>query len=439
MNGSRHTKQRLMRHLLCGIAALSIAGPASAEEIRVLINQSPWLDPFIAMVELYEEQSDNTIVLDVTPFGGMVEKTRNSLRAESGSYDILALNSSALAEFYAGGFLKPLAEIVPGTTVPEGVLTFGNTTHWNTEKRSFDPSAVLLGLPINGNVQVFYYRKDLYEAKGLTVPTTWEELEANTKALREGETYGFVTRGAKDSILYDFTAYLFSHGGGFFKDPANGDYSVVLNSPEGLEAFETYIRLAKGSGIENPGAIAQAELIQLLSTGRAAQAMAVMAAYSSLTDPSSSVVADVIGTALIPTKPGQPHSSAAGHWMAGIAANVTPEQQAAALDFVNWFLTKEAQTAYVKAGGVPVRGDLADQFQGDPAFDYLKAFSANAEVAHMNMPLIEGIEIRDVISLELNLALIGELSAKDALNAAALKTHEILVRAGYTVTPPGQL
>ena len=432
-------QRRWTRAILGATTAMVLAVPASAEEIRVLINQSPWLDSFIAMIDEYEDQSDNTLVLDVTPFGGMVEKTRNSLRAGSGSYDLIALNSAAMAEFYAGGFLKPLTEIDPDVTVPENVLTFGGTTGWNFDTSSFSTDGTLMGLPINGNVQVLYYRKDLYEEKGLEVPETWEQLQANTEALNSDETYGFVTRGAKDSILYNFTPYLFSHGGSFFADPAAGDYSVTLNSPEGLEALETYISLAEKSGIPNPGATAQAELIQLLSTGRAAQAIAVMAAYSSLNDPSSSIVAGQIGTALVPTKEGHPHSSAAGHWMAGISGNVSEEKQAAALDFLQWFIDRDTQVSYVEMGGVPVRSDLASDFEGNPEFDFLPAFSANAEVSQMNMPLIEGVELRDIISLELNRALIGEISPTEALNSAARRMNDTLVKAGYDVTPPTDL
>lgn len=432
-------QRRWSRAILGATTAMILSGPASAEEIRVLISQSPWLDSFIAMIDEYEDQSDNTFVLDVTPFGGMVEKTRNSLRAGSGSYDLIALNAASMAEFYAGGFLKPLTEIDPEVTVPENVLTFGGSTGWNSDTSSFSAEGTLMGLPINGNVQVLYYRKDLYEENGLEVPETWEQLEANTVALTNGDTYGFVTRGAKDSILYNFTPYLFSHGGSFFADPAAGDYSVTLNRPEGLEALETYIRLAEKSGVPNPGATAQAELIQLLSTGRAAQAVAVMAAYSSLNDPSSSIVAGQIGTALVPTKEGNPHSSAAGHWMAGISGNVSQEKQAAALEFLQWFVDRDAQISYVEAGGVPIRGDLAAEFEGDAEFDFLPAFSANAEVSQMNMPLIQGVELTDVIALELNRALIGEITPTQALNAAARRMNDTLVKAGYDVTPPTDL
>lgn len=426
-------------------ALLLPAGAAIGQEgqtLRILISQSPWLNAFIALVDQYQEETGTRFELDVTPFGGMMEKTRNSVRAEAGQYDIVNLNSAGMSEIYAGGFLRPLTDIDPEFTLPEGVLTFGGTASWNETARSFDPQGTLMAVPTNGNVQVFYYRKDLYEAAGLEVPQTWDDLLENARALHNPpQQYGFAPRAARDSVLYNFTPYLFSYGASFFADPAGGDYSITLNSPEGLAALERYIELGKEVGPPNPGAIAQAELIQLISTGRAAQAIAVVAAVAEINNPDSSAVAGKVGTALLPAGPTGIHSSAAGHWMAGIPANVPEASQQAALDFFKWFLEKDTQVAYVQAGGVPIRDDLSDTVLAeDPAYDFIAAFSENAKVAQMNMPLIEGTLIRDLISVHLNRAVIGEVSPRDALNAAALEAHEALVAAGYTnLTPPGQL
>lgn len=431
------------RALMAGGAALLMAaGPGAAQDkVRILINQSPWLNAFVAIVDEYQSATGVEIELDVTPFGGMIEKTRNSLRAAQGSYDIVNINSASMAELYASGYLKPISDIDPAFAYPDGVLDFGATAFWNFDTQSFDPAGVLMGLPTNGNVQVLYYRTDLYEAKGLKVPVTWEDLLANAKALHNPpDMYGFVPRAARDSILYNWTPYLFSHGGSFFADPARGDYSVTLASPEGLAALETYIRLGKEAGPSNFGAIAQAELAQLLQTGKAAQAIAVVAIYSNLMDPNQSLVADKIGTALLPAGMGGLRSSAAGHWMAGISGNVPEANQKAALDFMKWFLAKDTQVAYVEAGGVPVRSDLADALDmTQPANAFLPAFSDNAKVSVMNMPLIPGVQIRDAISLWLNRAVIGEITPTEALNGAADEAHKILTDAGYTVSPPSRL
>lgn len=443
LNGKHGRKT--WRQLIAGISmAACVTMPAFAQDaptIRVLISQSPWLNAFVSLVDEYQSETGTNIQLDVTPFGGMMDKMRNSVRSGQGSYDIININAQGLAEMYAGGFLRPLREIDPSFSLPESVLNFDSSAYWNAKTNSFDAKGDLYGIPTNGNVEVLYYRKDLYEKAGLKVPQTWDELMANAKALHNPpEQYGFVARGTRESILFDFTPVLFSYGGSFFADPENGDYSVTLNSPQGLQALEMFIKFAKEVGPGNSGGLEQAELIQLLSTGKAAQGTAVIAAIADLQDPNKSIVADTIETALLPAGPSGKHASVAGQWVAGIPKNVPEENQKEALKFLKWFLEKDTQVAYTEAGGIPIRKDLSDtKLADDPAFRFIKAFSENAEVAKMNTPLKEGTRLKEAISLYLNRALIGEISPKDALNGAATEVNQILTAAGYKVTPPKML
>ena len=126
--------------------------------------------------------------------------------------------------------------------------------------------------------------------------------------------------------------------------------------------------------------------------------------------------------------------------MAGIPKNVPVANQQAALKFLTWFLQKDTQVAYTEAGGIPIRKDLGDtKLADDPAYRFIKTFSANADVAKMNTPLKEGVRVKEAISLYLNRALIGEISAKEALNGAATEVNQILTAAGYKLTPPKML
>jgi multiple sugar transport system substrate-binding protein len=437
--------RRVFGKLMAGLSVVAcLATPTFAQDagtIRILISQSPWLNSFVSLIDRYQEETGTKFQLDVTPFGGMVDKMRNSVRAQQGSYDIININSQGLAEMYAGGFLKPLQQIDPSFSLPEGVLNFGASAYWNAEKSSFDPKGELLGAPTNGNVLVLYYRSDLYKKAGLTVPKTWDDLMANAKKLQDPpNVYGFVSRGTRESILFDFSPVLFSYGGGFFADPEKGDFSVTLNSPQGLQALEMFIKLNTEVGSGNAGALEQAELIQLLSTGKAAQGAAVIAAVTDLQDPNKSIVTDTIETALLPAGPSGKHASVAGQWMAGIPKNVPEANQKEALKFLKWFLQKDTQVAYTEAGGIPIRRDLSDTgLADDSAYRFIKSFSENADVARMNMPLKEGVRVKEAISLYLNRALIGEISAKDALNGATTEVNQILSAAGYKLTPPKML
>jgi multiple sugar transport system substrate-binding protein len=437
-------KNSFRRVLAAAALTVGISTSAQAQDgatLRVLISQSPWLNAFIALTDDYEKETGVHFKMDVTPFGGMLEKTRNSLRAKSGDYDIVNVNSSGIAEIYAGGFIKPLKEIDPQFSLPESVPTFGNSTYWNAKSRSFDPDAKLLSVPTNGNVELLFYRKDLYDKLGLKPPKTWDELFANAKALHNPPSvYGFVPRAARDSIVYNFLPYLLSYGGGYFADPAKGDFSPVIANSEGLAAFQEYIKLSKEVGPSNPGAISQAELIQLLAAGKAAQAVVTVAAYATLNDPNNSAVVDKIGVMEIPTGPSGTHYANAGQWIGAIPVNVPEANQKAALDFFKWFLKKENQVKYVMAGGVPVRDDLGDVEQArDPAFAFLAALSAGAANAQMKTPLVEGQQIDNAISVHLNRAVIGEITPTQALNASADDIYKILSAAGYNVRKPNHL
>jgi len=181
-----------------------------------------------------------------------------------------------LSEIYSGGFLAPLGELSDGYALADGVLTYGDTVSWDAASSTFAADGALMGVPLNGNVQVLYYNTEIYAGLGLTEPTTWAEVQSNADAIQAaGDAYGFVTRSGRKSIVYNFTPYLFSHGGSFFEVGADG-INVTINSPEGLAALDTYVGLATQSGPPSPGAVEQGDLIQLLSTGRAGQAIAAV-------------------------------------------------------------------------------------------------------------------------------------------------------------------
>lgn len=432
---------RLSRALCSATTCLAILGGSAAfgqdqPEITIAINQSPWLDSFVEMVDLYEKQTGNVVELDVSPFGGLLEKIRNSVRADTGTFELVNINALWLSEIYSAGYLEPLSEIRDGYKLQDGVLNFDYTTHWDAPVGSFSSKGDLLGVPINGNVQVLYYNQEVYDKLGIEVPTTWDQLNANAAAIaKSGDTYGFVPRAARNSIVYNFTPYLFSHGAAFLDVTAPNEVSVAINSAKGLAALETYLSMSGDVAPPNAGAIAQGELIQLISTGKAAQGIAVIAAWGALEDPNQSRVVGKMNAALIPSGPNGESASSAGHWVVGVPGNISDERQAAAIAFLDWFQTTEVQVAYVEAGGVPVRGDLSETKLGDdPAYRFLDAYSQNADNAVMGLPITQAAEASDAIALSLNKAVIGEMSAVDALNQAAADLAAILERDGNTVS-----
>ena len=81
-----------------------------------------------------------------------------------------------------------------------------------------------------------YYRKDLFDQKGITVPTNWDELRAAAKALAESSKSG----GKPDKYLtairpnsFHFSQYLYQDGGSLLNDDNS---QAVFNSDAGVAA-----------------------------------------------------------------------------------------------------------------------------------------------------------------------------------------------------------
>jgi multiple sugar transport system substrate-binding protein len=401
--------------------------------ITMLINDSPWFGGFEKVVELYEEQTGNVMNLDVTPFPGMLEKARNAVRDEESPYDLLNITAGWIIEIYAGGYLTPIHEIDPDFKLDPQVITYDDSLFWNAETEWTGADGELVALPINGNIQLMYYRADLYEEAGLDPPETWDDVKAACEKLHTPpDVYGYVVRGERgNAIRYNWMPYMMGHGASIVKDPANGDFTVTINSPEAKEALDLYIELAEKYGPPDSGAIGQGDMIQLMTTGKAAHVVMVAAAWPNMDNPDKSVVVDKVNVTVIPRPADGVNATTIGHWVGGIPKNLPDEQKQAALAFLKWFLTYDAQYKYTEFGAVPVHQGVYESELGDRnEFRWLKAMAASTPYAKRVLAYKEGPQVEQVLGLRLNQALIGELSSAEALNLAAEEIHKIFLESG---------
>ena len=401
--------------------------------ITILINQSPWYPGFEKTVELYEQQTGNTVNLDVTPFAGMLEKSRNAVQGKESPYDLLNLNAPNTVEFYEGGFLTPLKEIDPTFELDPQVITADDTNYWSAEANWRKTPGVLMGIPLNSNIQLCYYRADLFEQAGLEPPETWDDVVAAADKLGDGENlYGWVVRGERgNAIVFDFYSYLYGAGGSIEKDPANGDYTVTVNSPEAKKALDFYVMLANKYGPPNSGVVGQADLIQLMTTGKALQLNMVSAAWASMDNPDNSQVIGKVNTTVVPRPTDGQFYTPIGNWVAGIPKNIPMERKQAVLAFAKWFLTYEAQYKYAEFGSIPVRNDVFESdLAAKPEFRWMEAYKEGIKYGGQMLGYKEGPQVETILGLRLNQALIGELSSAQALNLAAEEIYKVFSESG---------
>ena len=419
------------------------AAQSSVAPITIVINASPWFAGFRNTVEIYEKETGNKVDLDVNPFGGSLEKQRNSVRAAKGQYDVLIINSGWMTEMYQGGFVEAIADIDPGFKLDPGIYTLNDTCFYNPADKSMTAKGKLYTMPINPNIPLLYYRGDLYKENSLVVPKTFDQLYANAKALHHPpKIYGISQRGARGpaSVSYDFYPYLFGYGGSIFRDQNAGDYTVTLNDEKGHAALDYYMKLLHDAGNPKAAAMDQAEVLQALTTGKAAQAIVVIAAWSQMDDPAKSIVVDKMELAPPPSLPGLPTAPPLGHWLGGISKNVPDDRKRAAVEFFRWFQTAAAQIKYAEVGGVPVhKAAYEHPMSKERKYRWMKPMAEALPygVNLFNFP--EEFEVIAVLELWLNRTIAGETPVTTALNSMADEIFKIMEPKGYKTGKLGNL
>ena len=425
--------------LLTGTALAAVfSAPALAAEvpITIVINQSPWFPGFQSVVELYEETTGNTVDLDVNPFAGSLEKQRTAVRTDQSPFDLLIMNAGFFVEFYKGGFLDPLTNIDPEFKLSADIYDFDESVCWDATSMSVTcgGDGKLMSVPVNPNILILHYRADLYEEKGLKIPTTWDELMANAKALNDQpRMYGISQRGQRGAfdVTYDVFPYIWSFGGGIFKDQKAGDFTITINSPETLAGMETYIKFAREVGHPSTAGQTQTNVIQNMATGKAGHIMSVLSP-GLFDDPNQSAVVNKVNYTATPASASHEGATPLGHWLAGVPKNVPDDRKKAALAFLTWFQSEEAQEAYARAGSAPVsRAVLEGPMSDTQEFRWMKAMAAAIPTAKLTFLIPESSQVLAVTELRLNEAIGGQMELKDALNTAAKEIAEIMKNAGY--------
>mgnify|MGYP006273261325 CR=1 FL=1 len=405
------------------------------DKIVVAINNAPWLPGYEGLAEQYEEETGIEVDIRAFPFTQLTDRARSAAQSDQSEFDVITMNTSGSAQFYSAGLVTPLKEIDPDFELDPAIIEYFHGIRWDPEEGNTADGAVV-ALPINGNIQIFYYRADLYEEAGLDPPETWSDvIEASNQIANPDEgLFGYAVRGKRGtlSVSWDFYPFLRGMGGRVFRNPPE-DWTVVLNSEEGLAALELYLELANEHSPPNASNIGQSEQIALLQSGRLLQTIVVSGAFANVDDPDRSNVVGDIQYVVLPRPEGGEHAANIGELVQGIPQNLPAERKQAALDFLTYLTSFESQVAFAEFGGVPIRTDVYEnsEISDDEKYRYFDA-TLESEPYLVGFPRIpETIQYTDVLEQRLNEAITGQLTAQEALELAAEEIYQILDDAGY--------
>ncbi len=255
----------------------------------------------------------------------------------------------------------------------------------------------LYGVPFGSNCLLLYYNKDMLDAAGCTVPTTWDELLDTAKKCTKDNVYGFAHSSVQNEEgTFNFLTWVWSTGATAYE----------MNSEGGIKALTMEKNLID-SGAMPKEAInwTQGDTMNQFISGN----LAMMINGTWQVPTMREQVPDLNwGVAPIPMDK-QQASGLGGENYSVIAGG----NEAAAIEFLKYATQKEQCLFMMNSMGyISSDSTIAkDQFSGDEVYE---AFVEEMQYANARGPLAEWPEISNAISLAFNEVMTGASTPEDA-------------------------
>jgi multiple sugar transport system substrate-binding protein len=415
----------------------------AASGSKIFVAMTDQTDTDVLAEQLPQFTALTGIQVDYQKFEDVTQKELVDLQAGAGTIDVMQLDSQVIPEYVRDGYLSDLGTFMADPKAYDAA--------WY-KPEDLVGSFVELGkqdgkqyaIPAYLETTLLYYRKDLFAAKGLQPPETFDDVAAAAAALNNPgkQFYGWNTVGQKgaDQNVYRFMTFAGAYGASIFKDYPN-DYTPTVSSPQMVQALTTYATLLRKYGPPGVANWGWDEAGTFSAKGGSAMYLDTYdEAQSPLDDPSVSKTVGKWGCYLTPGVK-QPDGSVKRwpsmfSWMLGV--NSKSANQLAAWLFIQWATSypvqhTKAQTVYYS--------DRASIF-GDPAIvdaskaicngEWLQATLGNLKVASPDFrPRFPGwLEVGDRLSLAIQAAIAGA-DPKSELDKAEGDITRILKQGGY--------
>ncbi len=418
--------------IVAGTVIFSLAGAsypadfnwkqAQGTEIRFLALRAWFTDHWKAHLPEFEKLTGIKVVIEDYPEDPFRQKLAVEMSAKSKNVDVFSTGTMREGrQFLASGWYADLNPLVNDPTATS--REWDRSDFIDAVWKALQISGKQLAVPVQSNVQILFYRKDLFDAAGLKPPKTLDELEAAAKKLHNPPSvYGFVARGRKTQAPYTWSHWLYANGGSWL----TADGKPGINTPAAITAAQQYVRLLRtygDPGVTDNGPIeVQTHFLQ----GRAAMILDAVSWGGIFSDPQKSKVVGKWEGALAPRGPGGVTYEL---WAWGLGISPFSEKKKAAWLFLQWATSKEIQKPlHLRSFPMPRKSLWMDpEWKSKVLPEYYNAALTQVQNARPigHPPCVASPEVTDIVGVALNNALAGK-DVKGEMDAAAKKMADVL-------------
>jgi len=291
--------------------------------------------------------------------------------ARDSSADIVSADVPFVPEFAAAGWTIALDEALPQA---DRAGFFKGTLDGATYKGK------LYAFPWYNNGPGLYYRKDLFDAKSLKAPKTYDELLAAAKALQTPDLAGFAMQlPQNEGGIINWMEYLWGYGG----DLVDDKLEVVLDKgTAGVDSMQKVVDFIYKDKIIPEAALQfklGADVINLFRSGKASMIRLWFSSVGELYKPDSAIKPEQWAIVPLPSKDGaKPGPGCLGTW--NLAVSQFSKKQKEAIEVIKVLTNQENQKQrMLGSGNLAARPAVFDDGEIQAKFPWAKSAQASLD------------------------------------------------------------
>jgi sorbitol/mannitol transport system substrate-binding protein len=312
------------------------SGDSADNTITALMVGNPQMEDIQKLTaDNFTKQTGITVKFTILPENELRDKVTQDVANQGGQYDVatvgayevpiwakngwlheLSTQAQADASYDAADLIKPMVDSVTGE------------------------DGKMYAAPFYGESSFLMYNKEMFEAKGLTMPEkpTWAQVADFAAKLNDkGKgVAGICLRGLPGwgELFAPLTTVVNTYGGTWFEK----DWTPKVNSPEFTAATKFYVDLVRNYGESGAPQAGFTECLNTFGQGKAAMWYDATSAAGTLEDPKASKVAGKVGYAYAPVNKTE---YSGWLWTWAWTMPKTTKKADAAWKFISWATSKD--------------------------------------------------------------------------------------------------
>jgi sorbitol/mannitol transport system substrate-binding protein len=424
----------------CAIAALTAGASAQTTLTIATVNNGDMVRMQGLTDDFTKANPDITLQWVTLEENVLRQRVTTDIATKGGQFDVITIGTYEVPIWAKQGWLVPLDNLGADYDVDDLLPPIRAGLTYEDK---------LYAAPFYGESSMIMYRKDLFEAAGITMPDspTWDQVADAARKLtdKSKEIYGICLRGKAgwgENMAF-LTAMSNSFGARWFDE----SWKPQFDQQPWKDTLTYYVNLMNDAG--PPGASSNGfnENLALFNSGKCAMWIDATVAASFVTNPKESKVADKVGFALAPNTGKGKNANWLWAWSLAIPAG--SQKVDAAQKFIGWATSKHyTELVASKEGWANVPPGTRTSLYSNP--EYAKVPFAKMTLDSINSadptnPTVDKVPYTGVqfvaipefqglgttVGQIFSAALAGSTSVDDALAQAQQAATDEMTQAGY--------